>query len=118
MQYQSLRHATRQDILLWLLRRYRRFRVTGDSMRPLLVPPQEVLLHPSAYRHTPPQPGDIVVAHHPHHLNLRIVKRILFVEADGRCYLQGDNAIASSDSRQFGLVPPNQIVGKVVCLFP
>lgn len=87
-------------------------------MLPLLAPPQEVLLDPAAYRATPPQPGDIVVAHHPQHPQLRIIKRILFVEADGHCYLQGDNAIASTDSRQFGLLPPSQIDGKVVCLFP
>lgn len=118
MEHQTLRPATWRDIGLWLLRRYRRFRVTGDSMRPLLAPPQEVLLNPTAYRATPPQPGDIVVAYHPQQPQLRIIKRILFVETNGHCYLQGDNAIASSDSRQFGLLPPNQIEGKVVCLFP
>jgi hypothetical protein len=40
------------------------------------------------------------------------------VEADGCCYLQGDNPDASSDSRQFGLVALTQLQGKVVCRFP
>jgi type IV secretory pathway protease TraF len=61
---------------------------------------------------------DLVIAVHPHQPGLRIIKRVEFVEPDGRCYLKGENAIASSDSRQFGLVAADQIQGKVVCLFP
>lgn len=85
---------------------------------PHLHPHQEVLINPGAYQNTLPLPDDIVVAYHPSQADLLIVKRILFVETDGRCYLQGDNEIESSDSRQFGLVSPQQIVGKVHCLFP
>jgi len=118
MNYPSLPHSTFSDICQWLLRRYLRFRVTGDSMMPTLTPAQEVLIDPSAYRLTAPEPGDIVVACHPHQPDLRIVKRILFVETGDRCYLQGDNPHSSSDSRQFGLVPLSQIEGKVLCLLP
>jgi len=118
MDHPPLRHTTVKDICLWLLRRYRRFRVTGESMMPILPPSQEVLIDTAAYHHIPPQPGDIVVAYHPLQPKLLIVKRILFVHIDGRCYLKGDNAASSSDSRQFGLVPPEQIAGKVFCLFP
>ena len=114
----SLRHATMVDVLLWLLRRYRRYRVTGKSMMPLLRPLQEVLFNPSAYQQQLPLPNEIVIASHPYQSDLRIIKRILFVETDGRCYLQGDNADESQDSRQLGLVPLNQIQGKVLCLFP
>ncbi len=113
-----MRHATVREIVAWLLRRYQRFRVTGASMAPLLMSGQEVLLDPHAYRRQPPQPNDIVVAEHPQQPGFRIIKRVEFVEADGRCYLKGDNAIASTDSRQFGLVTLPQIYGKVLCLFP
>lgn len=87
-------------------------------MTPTLQPHQEVLINPRAYRRALPVPGEIVVVPHPHQANLLIVKRILFVESDGRCYLQGDNANESTDSRQFGLVPLSQIAGKVHCLLP
>jgi nickel-type superoxide dismutase maturation protease len=87
-------------------------------MTPLLLPNQEVLIDPSAYRQTFPQAGDVVVAYHPHQPNLPIIKRVLFVEGDGRCYLQGDNPAASTDSRRFGLVSPTALVGRVVCRFP
>ncbi|MEM9009077.1 MAG: nickel-type superoxide dismutase maturation protease [Cyanobacteria bacterium P01_F01_bin.86] len=114
----ALRHTTVWDIILWVCRRYRRFRVTGDSMLPLLSPGCEVLIDPVTYTQAPPEPGDVVVAHHPQQLGLRIIKRVEFVEPDGRCYLKGDNPSASSDSRQFGLVSPAQLQGKVLCLFP
>jgi nickel-type superoxide dismutase maturation protease len=113
-----LPHATLADLGRWLRRRYRRYRVTGPSMLPLLQPGEEVLIDPAAYAQRLPEPGDIVVALHPQHPDLRIIKRILFVEPDGRCYLQGDNSRASSDSRQFGLVALAQIQGQVVCRFP
>ena len=87
-------------------------------MLPSLRPDQEVLINPKAYKNAPLLPDDIIVAYHPGQADLLIVKRILFVEADGRCYVQGDNAIESNDSRQFGLVSPQQIIGKVHCLFP
>lgn len=87
-------------------------------MMPSLEPHQEVLISPRAYKNVLPRSGDIVVAYHPVQTDLLIVKRILFVEEDGRCYLQGDNAIESNDSRQFGLVSKKQIIGKVHCLLP
>ena len=113
-----LRHSTLRDVLLWLVRRYRRLRVTGDSMLPLLPSGCEVLIDPAAYRQRLPESDDIVVVQHPKQPQLRIIKRILFVESDGRCYLKGDNAAASSDSRQFGLVACAQLQGKVICLLP
>lgn len=116
--YPSLRHATGREICLWLLRRYRRLRVTGESMLPVLSAHQEVLIDPRAYRTRSPQPGDLVVAEHPQQPDLHIVKRVLFVDSESRCYLRGDNAIASTDSRQFGLIALDQIQGKVLCLFP
>ena len=113
-----LPHATTKDIFLWLLRRYHRLRIHGNSMTPTLQPHQEVLINPRAYRHFQPLPGEIVVVEHPHQAGLFIVKRILFVELDGRCYLQGDNRAESTDSRQLGLFPLKQISGRVHCLFP
>jgi hypothetical protein len=69
--------ASGWQVWLWLLRRRRRFRVTGDSMLPLLQPGQEVLVDLAAYRQQPPQAGDIVVAYHPQQPQLPIVKRVL-----------------------------------------
>lgn len=114
----SLRSASYWEIFLWLLRHYRRVRVTGNSMLPLLSPENEVLLDPAAYTKSLPKQGDIVIADHPHQPKLSIIKRVDFVEPNGLCYLKGDNPDASSDSRQFGLVSQVQLQGKVICRFP
>lgn len=100
-------------------------------MLPLLQPGEEVLIAPKAYTQSshrgtthnfsegfPFQSGDIVVARHPHNPDLRIIKWVVFVEEDGRCYLKGLNPQESTDSRSFGLVAPALILGRVVCRFP
>jgi nickel-type superoxide dismutase maturation protease len=82
-------------------------------MVPLLEPGDEVLVDPQAYRKDSPHPGDIVVARHPYRTDVRLIKRVAEVLADGRCVLQGDNPDESSDSRVFGAIPPGRIVGRV-----
>jgi nickel-type superoxide dismutase maturation protease len=113
----TLRSSHLMDVGLWMLRRRQRFRVTGDSMRPLLIPGEEVLIDPTAYRHTPPQPGDLVVAQHPQQPELRLIKEVVSVDVQG-CFLQGVNRSASTDSRTFGRVPLACLLGRVVCRFP
>lgn len=102
------------ELILWLLRRRRRFRITGDSMRPLLEPGDEVLVDSGAV----PRPGDIVVARHPFIRNLRVIKRVEAVGEDGRYLLKGDNPIASDDSRAFGPVSGERILGRVTSRLP
>lgn len=114
----GLRHSRLSDWLLWLLRRRRRLRVAGRSMLPLLSPGTEILMDPAAYCKTQPQPGDLVVAQAPGRPNLQLIKWVVYVEADGRCFLQGLNRLESTDSRQFGLVAPAALLGQVVCRFP
>lgn len=87
-------------------------------MVPLLRPDNEVLIDPAAFAKVAPAVGDIVITGHPQHPELPIIKRIEQIEPDGRCHLRGDNADASSDSRQFGPVATDTLKGKVVCRFP
>ena len=103
---------TWREFLLWILRRRRRFRVLDRSMLPTLPPGVEVLVDPRAT----PRAGDVVVARHPREA-LIIVKRVHGLSADGRLMLQGDNAAASSDSRAFGPVARDAVLGVVTCLF-
>lgn len=49
------------ELFLWILRRRSRFRVTGNSMTPLLQSGEEILVDPQAYRRIAPQPGDLVI---------------------------------------------------------
>jgi len=117
MDENELPGASWQEFLLWLVGRRRRFRVTGGSMLPLLQPQEEVLADPHAYRHAPPEPGDIVVAEHPDRPKFWLVKRVLLVRENGDCVLVGDNPDASTDSRTFGAVPAIKILGRVTSRF-
>lgn len=112
-----LRHSRPADGVLWLLRRRRRFRIVGVSMLPLLEPGTEVLINPFAYGQRRPRSGDLIVAYHPGRSGLRLIKWVVYVGSEG-CFLQGLNDGASTDSREFGLVPWDRIVGQVMCRFP
>ena len=106
-----------REIVLWALRLRRRYRVTGQSMTPLLNEGDEVLVDPFAYRREAPQPGEIVVAQHPYQSELRLIKRVSAVLDGDRYQLAGDNPAESSDSRAFGGIARHQILGRVTsCL--
>ena len=113
----SLPDITWREFLLWIFRSRRRVRVTGPSMRPLLEPNDEVLVDIKAYRQNKPKVGDIVVVRHPHDPNLEMIKRVTEVFAHNRYFLKGDNPAFSTDSRSFGAVELNHLLGRVTCRF-
>jgi len=93
--------------------RYRRYEVRGDSMLPGLRSGDWVLVDLRAYALAAPRPGHIVVARDPRDPHLTLVKRVSGLDLHGNTELRGDNAPASTDSRRFGTVSPDQIVGRV-----
>jgi nickel-type superoxide dismutase maturation protease len=62
---------------------------------------------------TPLRVGDVVVARRPDRPELEIIKRIQAIDVNGTIFLVGDNPASSTDSRQFGPVPREQIVARV-----
>jgi nickel-type superoxide dismutase maturation protease len=62
---------------------------------------------------TPLRVGQVVVARRPDRSGLEIIKRIQAIESSGAIFLLGDNPSSSTDSRQFGPVPREQIVARV-----
>ncbi|MBE9048476.1 nickel-type superoxide dismutase maturation protease [Pleurocapsales cyanobacterium LEGE 10410] len=106
-----------RELLLLLLRRRKRLKITGRSMLPLLQPGTEILIDPHAYYKSPPRIDDIVVTTHPHDSQLTIVKRITAIDPQGKCFLTGDNLVASKDSRHWGTVSSQDIIGKVTSCF-
>ncbi len=110
-------NITWSEFVRWLLRQRRRVRVNGESMLPLLRPGDELLIDPRAYRRNPVRPGDIVVVRHPFRSDVMPVKRVAAILEDGRCDLRGDNPAASEDSRSYGALSREFIVGRVICRF-
>lgn len=89
-----------------------RFRVDDQSMEPALHAGDYVLVNRWAYRKVEPIPGDIVVLRNPEALGQFLVKRVASGTA-GSYVVLGDNEAHSRDSRHFGPVPKDLIIGKV-----
>ncbi|QQS19789.1 S26 family signal peptidase [Candidatus Saccharibacteria bacterium] len=81
-------------------------RVVGKSMWPVLDPEQVVI----AVRKRQYEPEDVVVISH---RGREKIKRIHKVEG-GKYDVRGDNLSQSTDSRHFGPVAKEDILGKVV----
>ncbi len=92
---------------------FRRFRVEDESMRPTLEPGDYVLVNRWAYRTRAPVPGDLVVVEDPEVPTRFLVKRVSETLGMREVRVTGDNEVASRDSRTFGPVARERIVGKV-----
>ncbi len=90
------------------------YRVHGQSMAPSLQDGKLVILDKVSYKFRSPKAGEVVVAHTP--LGIEVVKRIIKETAPGKYWLEGDNKEASTDSREFGPVGQEAIVGRVLSL--
>lgn len=104
----------------WILTRFERFSVVGDSMAPGLLPGDRLLVR-KLRRGCGLRLGDVVVAARPGEQDLTLVKRIVGLgeRFEGpltgpAVWLTGDNPGRSTDSRDFGPVPLSAVAGKVV----
>ena len=61
-----------------------------------------------------PKPGDIVVLREPDAQLTFAVKRVASLEPNGDVIVSGDDPNVSRDSREFGPVPRQLIVGRVM----
>lgn len=86
------------------------FLVDGDSMLPTLKSGDAVLVDKKAKVKV----GDLVLAEHPYKSSVKLVKRVTDIAPDGYV-ISGDNPAESTDSRAFGAVSIESILGRVVC---
>ncbi|MER7538729.1 nickel-type superoxide dismutase maturation protease [Streptomyces sp. NPDC097704] len=82
--------------------------VTGISMVPTLLHGDQLLVQYGARL----RPGVVAVLRHPLQQDLLIVKRLI-ERRDGGWWVLGDNPDAEGDSRVFGAVPPDLVLGRV-----
>ena len=89
----------------------RRVEVHGDSMRPGLEEGDRLLV--LGWGH--PRPGDVVAVVDPRDAERVLVKRLTSVDpGDKRVTVAGDNPAASTDSRTFGPVDADLVLGRVI----
>jgi len=84
-------------------------KVVGESMLPTLKPGEIVV----AIRNNNPKVGRIVLVKHQ---GIEKVKRISDIK-DNKVYLLGDNSKSSTDSRDFGYIDMECILGTVIWPF-
>jgi len=87
-----------------------RFVVEDRSMEPTIKHGERVVVRRFVFGK--PKTGDIVVLNHPEK-NIKIIKRIVKSLKDNKYLVVGDNLKYSKDSRHFGAIKRDLIVGKV-----
>lgn len=105
------------------------FTVNGRSMEPTFYTGEYIGVNLLGYIFSTPQKGDLVVVQFSTNQQVRLVKRVQGVPGDmvlvqgkpvllqaDQYYIEGDNRDQSTDSRVFGPINKNQIIGKVMVL--
>ena len=85
-----------------------RVQIVGPSMEPELRNGEWWLVR----RMSRLRAGDVALLVHPWRPDLLIVKRLVRLD-DGGWWVAGDNPEESEDSRQFGMVPEANVVGRL-----
>lgn len=91
---------------------FTRVRIVGPSMEPALRNGDWWLVRTGGRI----RPGDVIVFRHPQRPDAVLVKRVARAAPDG-WWVLGDQLAASEDSRAFGQVPADHVVGKLVWRF-
>jgi len=87
-----------------------KLKVIGHSMGPVIKNEEIVLVSNLIYWFKKPQIGDIVAFRDGGKILIKRVKNI----SKGKYFLEGDNKQDSLDSREFGLISKQEILGKVI----
>ena len=103
--------------LITLIIGYRQhLRVVGDSMEETISEGDLITYKKINPKNLELEVGDIVVASHPKIKSKLIIKRIYQIHQN-KFDLRGDNSLSSTDSREWGLIELDLIVGKVEKIF-
>lgn len=79
-------------------------------MLPTLKPSQKIICFNWSYLFSNPKAGDLVIAKVQ---DRELVKRVTRVE-NNRFFLEGDNKEKSTDSKKFGFLGKESILGKII----
>ena len=97
-------------------RALQRVEVSGRSMAPTFLPGDRLVVLRRPLGTTPwPEVGAVVAVRDPRERTRTLVKRVARVDrAAGTLEVVGDDPAASTDSREFGPVPLDSVVGRIV----
>jgi nickel-type superoxide dismutase maturation protease len=89
------------------------FKVREQSMEPWVREGDFVVVDRMSYLFSKPRVGHIVIAKNPRKPSMLLLKRIVKEQEDWY-WIEGDNAKKSTDSRHFGWLKRDFLVGKVI----
>lgn len=89
-----------------------RYKIKDRSMEPAFKVDDYVIVNKLAYVFQKPAKGDVIVFKHPREKNKFLIKRINGIDGN-KFFVVGDNKNHSKDSRHFGAIDRNLIVGKL-----
>ena len=113
----SLFHKPDLFTLFALIIGYRQhLRVVGNSMEKTLLEGDLIIYKKTNPKNHDLEINDLVVLYHPKIKNKLIVKRVFQIHQN-KVDLRGDNSLSSTDSRTWGLIELDLIVGKVEKIF-
>ena len=104
-------------LILLIIGRRKKCLVEGNSMAPTINKGDFVVYKPYEQSDRNLLTGSIVISEHPLIKNHLIIKRIHKKKEEG-VLLAGDNYQESSDSKDFGLIKYNQLIGIVERIIP
>lgn len=87
-----------------------RITVVGHSMEPTIASGQSVIVSGVLYLFKRPKIGDIVLLKRQ---EKKLLKRIIEIK-DKKYFVAGDNVRDSLDSKKFGWIAKDQIIGKLI----
>jgi signal peptidase I len=94
----------------------RRFHVEDWSMAPTFLPGERIKVDTEVYKHRDPLPGEVIVMLDPEVEGRKLLKRVKEVKRTDKgtaVFVVGDNELRSRDSRHFGMVGMELVVGLV-----
>jgi len=99
---------------MWVFGFRSRYEVRGQSMDPLLEEEDQVFTK-SIYGHRQIAVGEVVVATHPFIPSKIIIKQVKESAGDS-VFVEGVNTKCSTDSRSFGWIPNDRVLGVVTAI--
>ena len=108
--------TTLMATLPFFTRRWRTIAVSGSSMSPTYNDGDWLLFRPLATidaNDLQKLVGKVVVIERESYPGIHFIKRVVRIDGS-KVWVEGDNAAASTDSRQWGALVPTEIVGTVL----
>lgn len=93
---------------------FSKFTISGHSMEPHILSGKSVFVSSIPYFFIKPKVGDVIAIKNNGKVLIKRISKINFQKGKSKYFVKGDNVSDSLDSRVFGWIDVNKIMGKIV----